>query len=102
MNYKFCYAKVAINIPPGSPTSEYPGVSGSNTKLQSILLPNGQTWNFGYNDPGDGSTYNGSPVNYGTLTQVTLPTGGTISYSYVSVGSLVGVTKTGADGSPRE
>ena len=95
VNYKFCYAKVAINIPPGSPTSEYPGVSGSNTKLQSILLPNGQTWSFGYNDPGDGSTYNGSPVNYGTLTQVTLPTGGTISYSYVSVGSLVGCQNGG-------
>ena len=35
-----------------------------------------------YNDPGDGSTYNGLPVNYGSLTQITLPTGGTISYSY--------------------
>ena len=54
-------------------------------KLQSIVLPNGTTWNFAYNDPGDGSTYNGAPINYGTLTQVTLPTGGTISYTYTTI-----------------
>ncbi len=80
--YKFCYATVSINIAPQNPN--FNGYSGTMTKLQSILLPNGQTWNFSYNDPGDGSTYNGSPVNYGTLTQVTLPTGGTLSYTYVA------------------
>jgi RHS repeat-associated protein len=80
--YKFCYAKVPVNLPPV--TNGLP-LSGTQTKLQSIVLPNGQTWNFQYNDPGDGSTYNGSPINYGTLTQITLPTGGAISYSYTLV-----------------
>ncbi len=82
VSYKFCYAVVAFNIPP-----MYPGpaaTSGTWMKLQSIVLPNGTTWNFAYNDPGDGSTYNGSPVNYGTMTQITLPTGGTISYTYTT------------------
>jgi len=80
--YTFCYVKVAVNSPPvsaGLPTAY------TATLLQSIVLPNGQSWNFEFNDPGDGSTYNGSPVNYGTLTQVTLPTGGTIAYTYTTV-----------------
>jgi hypothetical protein len=83
VSYKFCYAVVAFNIPP-----MYPGpaaTSGTWMKLQSIVLPNGTTWNFAYNDPGDGSTYNGAPINYGTLTQITLPTGGTISYTYTTI-----------------
>jgi RHS repeat-associated protein len=84
-SYKFCYASVAINIPPGNPSGTYPGLTGSSTKLQSIVLPNLTTWNFTYNDPGNGTTYNGSPINYGTLTQVTLPTGGTISYAYTTI-----------------
>jgi RHS repeat-associated protein len=81
VDYTFCYADVAINRPPvgGASGSSSPG---SALKLQSIVLPNGQSWNFQYNDPGDGTTYNGEPINYGTLTQVTLPTGGTISYTY--------------------
>jgi len=84
--YTFCYAKVAINIPQGA-SEYYPGVSGGSfMKLQSIVLPNGQFWDFQYNDPGDGSMYNGAPINYATLTQVTLPTGGTISYSYAMGG----------------
>lgn len=86
-SYKFCYAVVSINIPGGGDTLPN---SGTSMQLQSIVLPDGHTWNFQYNDPGDGSTYNGSPVNYGTLTQVTLPTGGTISYAYTNTGSGAG------------
>ena len=55
-NYKFCYVVVTINIPPGPDNAQAGG--GTSTKLQSILLPNGQTWDFQYNDPGDGSMYN--------------------------------------------
>ena len=93
VNYTFCYAIVAINIPPNG--TQYPGLTGTSTKLQSIVLPNGQAWNYQYNDPGDGSTYNGSPINYGTLTQVGLPVGGTISYSYVYEGGVVGCQNSG-------
>jgi RHS repeat-associated protein len=86
-NYKFCYAVITINIPPGS-SSAYPYQGLSNkVVLQSIVLPDLHSWNFQYNDPGDGSTYNGTPVNYGTLTQITLPTGGTVSYTYVTTES---------------
>jgi RHS repeat-associated protein len=92
VSYTFCYANVAINIPPGNPSSSYPASSGTDTKLQSIVLPNGQTWDFQYNDPGDGSTYGGSPVSYGTLTQVGLPSGGTISYTYAPGGSPSSLT----------
>jgi RHS repeat-associated protein len=93
--YKFCYASVAINIPPNIGFTPSSPSSQNLNKLQSILLPNGQTWNFSYNDPGDGSTYNGSPVNYGTLTQITLPTGGTISYSYTTETGFVGCQNSG-------
>ena len=84
--YKFCYATVAVNIPGDGDTIV--GKTQNISKIQSIVLPNGQTWNFQYNDPGDGSTYNGKPVNYGTLTQITLPTGGTISYTFSTVGPM--------------
>lgn len=47
------------------------------------MLPNNQTWTFEYNDT-DGTEFDNQPVNYGTLTQVTLPTGGTISYTYTN------------------
>jgi RHS repeat-associated protein len=85
-NYKFCYASLTINRPPVNSSAPYQGTSNQNI-LQSIVLPDGHTWNFQYNDPGDGSTYGGVPVNYGTLTQITLPTGGTISYTYVTTSS---------------
>lgn len=64
-NFTFCYAIVTINRPPltGSP---YQGIS-TQTVLQSIVLPDGHNWSFQYNDPGDGSTYNNTAVNYGTL-----------------------------------
>jgi RHS repeat-associated protein len=83
VSYTYCYAKVAINIP----NTNAGATAFAEMSLQSIVLPNGQAWNFQYNDPGDGSTYNGSPVNYGTLTQIALPTGGTISYTYTIAGT---------------
>jgi RHS repeat-associated protein len=89
LGYTFCYATIAINAPPPSGGIILSGggaaSSASKTLLQSIVLPNGQNWKFEYNDPGDGSTYNNAPINYGTLTRVTLPTGGTLSYTYTSV-----------------
>src|SRR5205807_1291162 len=53
--------------------------------VQSISVYNGSswatspTWSFQYNDrsPGDPSN-----INYGNVTQITLPTGGTISYTF--------------------
>ena len=83
--YTFCYASVTINMPPAGANSPYQNISTQH-KLQTIILPDGHTWNFEYNDPGDGTVYNSAPVNYGTLTKITLPTGGTITYSYSTTG----------------
>jgi RHS repeat-associated protein len=80
--YLFCYAQVLVNI---ATTSEITGEVETLVKLQSIVLPNGQAWGFTYNDT-DGTNWEGNPVNYGTLTQINLPTGGTISYTYSTLG----------------
>jgi RHS repeat-associated protein len=88
--YKFCYATVSTNLDGLREAVTLKPITGStvfNPLLQSIVLPNGQTWEFEYNDI-DSSQIgsNGSPITYGTLTKVTLPTGGTISYIYSTVG----------------
>jgi RHS repeat-associated protein len=78
MQYKFCQVTVAISIPAHGTV---PASSGNATLLQSIVLPNGTAWTFEYNDrdPTDPAT-----INYGTMTKITLPTGGTISYVYTT------------------
>src|SRR5262249_12596081 len=60
----------------------------SSYQIQSIVLYNGTNWNtspawtFEYSsrNPGDDIT-----VNYGDLTKITLPTGGTISYTWTTI-----------------
>jgi RHS repeat-associated protein len=47
-------------------------------EIQSIQLPDGTSYSFQY-DSGTGASH------YGTLTSMTLPTGGQISYSYTNV-----------------
>jgi RHS repeat-associated protein len=64
--YTFCYAKIPTTI-------AY--FTSNQDLLQSIVLPNGQSWQFQYYDS-DGTN------NFATLSQITLPTGGTISYTY--------------------
>jgi len=66
--FKFCYAPFLTSyvISVDSHNVGGPG----NTMLESIVLPNNTTWTFQY-----GPTYP-------TLSQITLPTGGTISYTW--------------------
>jgi RHS repeat-associated protein len=80
-----CYATVAINIPPGPADN---GLTINARALQSIVFldDNNASWNFEYNDT-DGQNYNNKPDNYGTLTKITFPTGGSISYTYTTVTS---------------
>ena len=77
--YTFCYASFSFTNPnidgPGGMTR---GGTGNATRLQSTVLPNGQSWQFQYGDAEAG------------LTQVTLPTGGTISYTYTTAGGGCG------------
>ena len=77
MQFIVCYAEVPVNIPAGDPNGE--GASFSESMVQTIVLPNNTTWNFQYSDRNSGDP---STVNYGMLTQITMPTGGTISYTY--------------------
>lgn len=78
--FKTCYVSVPISIPASSlGHSTVNGYSGSRTMVQSIVLPNGTAWTFQYNDSDPGGP---SGENYGSLTEITLPTGGTISYTY--------------------
>lgn|GEM_PF-5232187 len=51
--------------------------SGSFTAIQSVALPDGTSYQFGY----DSGTTAG---HYGLLTSMTLPSGGTISYGYTN------------------
>jgi RHS repeat-associated protein len=82
LTYKFCYAEIALNIPDTGIANG--GETGTPIKLQSVILPNGQTWTFEYNsqNPGDPAPPEGQTWNYGDLTKITLPTGGIISYTY--------------------
>lgn len=101
---KFCYATGTINVQDGASGpdgGELPdGFAEGSPVLQSVVLPNAQTlsfssgttaWEFEYNDQ-DGT--NGcqnvqltGPCQFGTLSKVTFPTGGSISYTYQMYGN---------------
>jgi RHS repeat-associated protein len=85
--YLFCYASIPVNISPGALPYTSNGWTKPITMLQSITLPNGLSWIFAYDDT-DGTTWKNNPTNYGSLTQITLPTGGTIQYSYATISGV--------------
>jgi RHS repeat-associated protein len=87
---KMCYADVAIQTNfTGNPSQEH-GPSGSGYEFQTVVVYNGVSWTtspawiFAYNDRSSGDPVN---VNYGSLTQITFPTGGTASYTYGTIAS---------------
>jgi YD repeat-containing protein len=47
--------------------------------MQSVKLPSGDAWRFYYDSAPNGDT---TTVSYGTLSRITSPTGGSISYCY--------------------
>jgi len=68
---KVCYATVYLN-------TCYPYCRLSPQQfIQSLVLPNGTAWTFKY-DSADPN--NPNSIGWGDLTQLTFPTGGTISY----------------------
>ena len=82
--YKFCYVTLTLETNFHTPLNTNTQGGGIYSGfLQSIVLPNGTAWTFQYNDrdPGDSAS-----INYGDLTQITFPTGGTITYTWESVG----------------
>jgi YD repeat-containing protein len=80
LTFKFCYAQVNLSLPQALVKgSVVRAIQGSSLNLQSVVLPSGETWTFAYNSrsPGDPSN-----LNYGDLTQITFPAGGSLSYTY--------------------
>jgi RHS repeat-associated protein len=84
--FTFCYSYVTLNY------TEIVGgvyqVTVQQLMLQSLALANGQTWAFQYAEGGAQNTTQipncpgVNTTNLGDLTQITFPTGGTISYTY--------------------
>lgn len=74
--FKVCYATVSISIPT---IDDISGVTTTVQLPQSIVLPNQQTWTFEYQSSAPGDP---SGTNFGDISQITLPNGGTISYTY--------------------
>jgi RHS repeat-associated protein len=78
--YKVCIAEVTINLQ-GCQNANNPPLTKrcifepGGSRVQSIVLPNKTTWTFAYDSSNSPSQY-----AYGDLTQITFPTGGTISY----------------------
>jgi RHS repeat-associated protein len=76
--FLFCYAQVSV-------VGTYDVTDGTNyyeniNFLQSVVLPNGTAWTFQYSNDGAGD-----------LTQITFPTGGTISYVWEGLDSCTGM-----------
>jgi len=71
--FKFCFANYSYSFSfllcGGGYCNNIP-IAGSLSMLQSVVLPNNAAWTFQY-DPA-----------YAALSQITLPTGGTISYTW--------------------
>jgi RHS repeat-associated protein len=86
--FKYCYATVHLqnmNLCGYDQTRCIDDSTGSYSYLQAIVLPNGTSWTFTY-DSADPN--NPSSVGWGDLTKITFPTGGSISYTWVSSGQI--------------
>jgi YD repeat-containing protein len=70
----FCYVNVAV-------TMSWDGkiLNTSLEELQTVLLPNGTSWTFRYTSDGNGD-----------LSQITFPTGGTLSYTWTTESPICG------------
>lgn len=98
---KLCLASIILNTKfsikiddQNTPTYDTVGevVAKPTNVVQSIILYNGvswttsPTWTFEFNNNISGQNSDGSyPENYGDLTRVILPTGGSISYSWATM-----------------
>jgi hypothetical protein len=87
--FKVCMAQFPLSyaVPGCTGTQTGAGLctqttSGTNLEIQSIVLPNSTAWTFEFNSNGD-------------LYQITLPTGGSISYTWTyTTGGCVGTTQS--------
>ena len=75
---------------------------GSQSVVETVLLYDGYSWatspawTFQYNNGLNGTDSGGNPIiNYGELTQITFPTGGTIQYVWDTLSMCGGLTHPG-------
>jgi YD repeat-containing protein len=79
--FYFCYVTVPLSATNYSEwDNEQYVYSWTQQALQSIVLPNGQSWVFEYNASPTGCEY--EVTNVGDLSKITFPTGGSIAYGY--------------------
>lgn len=71
--FKVCYASFPLSYDPNGCTGyiRCSGLTGGNIQIQSIVLPNNTAWTFQFDTTG-------------ALSEVILPTGGTISYTWTA------------------
>ena len=91
--FKFCYASFNLSFTApdcidNAAHSFCTPTSGPSSQLQSVVLPNGTAWTFEYD-------------NFGELSSITLPTGGTISYTWNYNASPCGFSSTYFDPSTK-
>lgn len=80
--FTFCYAQVPLTMAIQETNGTTPVNHSTELMLQSIVLPNGQAWTFEYNENLTNCPPSNLTTNIGDLTHITLPTGGTIDYTY--------------------
>ncbi|PYV68508.1 MAG: hypothetical protein DMG96_36250 [Acidobacteria bacterium] len=84
-SYTATFGTTAVSTNFAASGSSYTEYAGNLTTLQSLTLPDGTSYTFGYDT---GTT----PGHYGQLTSMTLPTGGKIYYSYANFADSEGIT----------
>jgi RHS repeat-associated protein len=88
--FTVCYAQFPISFTAPNCTGLCQPTSSTTTQIQSIVLPNGTAWIFEFDTTG-------------ALSSITLPTGGTISYTWTtSSGTCVGSYYTSPTGVPTD
>ncbi|HLJ26020.1 MAG TPA: RHS repeat-associated core domain-containing protein [Candidatus Angelobacter sp.] len=92
VTFKFCFTQIYINIsaftectfhPTGDANQNCYVNYGPYNRLSSVVLPDGTAWGFIYDSaPANSNSAPGAPLQIGDLSGITLPTGGTINYTW--------------------
>ena len=83
--YIFCYVNVTLTTAVQYTNGTVHVAHPTQLMLQSIVLPNLQTWTFEYNEQLSNCPPEGMTTNIGDLTTIILPTGGRIDYTYTCI-----------------
>jgi RHS repeat-associated protein len=84
--FLFCYINISLQFYSSDTSGAEVTDSPTEMVLQSIVLPNLQTWTFAYSESiADCGYSSGGSTNIGDVTQIKFPTGGTINYSYTCI-----------------